>query len=31
MLAKAQKANADAFVASFADEQLEDGRQRIVR
>jgi len=25
------KAEADAFVASFADEQLEDGHQRIVR
>ncbi|MFT7596880.1 MAG: putative transposase [Paracoccaceae bacterium] len=25
------KAEADAFVASFADEQLEDGRRRIVR
>ena len=31
MLAQALKAEADAFVASFADEQLEDGRQRIVR
>ena len=31
MLAEALKAEADAFVASFADEQLEDGRQRIVR
>lgn len=31
MLAAALKAEADAFVASFADEQLEDGRQRIVR
>jgi putative transposase len=26
MLAEALKAEADAFVASFADEQLEDGR-----
>ena len=31
MLVEALKAEADAFVASFADEQLEDGRQRIVR
>ena len=31
MLAEALKAEADAFVASFAHEQLEDGRQRIVR
>jgi putative transposase len=31
MLAEALKAEADAFVASFLDEQLEDGRQRIVR
>ena len=31
MLAEALKAEADAFVASFADEQLDDGRQRIVR
>ncbi len=33
MLAEALKAEAeaDAFVASFCDEQLEDGRQRIVR
>ena len=31
MLAEALKAEADAFVASFANEQLEDGRQRIVR
>lgn len=31
MLAEALKAEADAFVASFVDEQLEDGRQRIVR
>ena len=31
MLAEALKAEADAFVASFADERLEDGRQRIVR
>jgi len=31
MLAAALKAEADAFVASFADQQLEDGRQRIVR
>ena len=31
MLAEALKAEADAFVASFADEQLEGGRQRIVR
>jgi transposase-like protein len=31
MLAEALRAEADAFVASFADEQLEDGRQRIVR
>ena len=31
MLAEALKAEADAFVASFSDEQLEDGRQRIVR
>jgi len=31
MLAEALKAEADAFVASFADERLEDGRQRVVR
>jgi transposase-like protein len=31
MLAEALKAEADAFVASFAHEQLEDGRQRVVR
>ena len=31
MLAEALKAEADAFVASFVDEQLEDVRQRIVR
>ena len=31
MLAEALKAEADAFVTSFANEQLEDGRQRIVR
>ena len=31
MLAQALKAEADAFVASFAAEQLADGRQRIVR
>jgi transposase-like protein len=31
MLAEALKAEADAFVVSFADEQLADGRQRIVR
>ena len=31
MLAEALKAEADAFVASFADEVLPDGRQRIVR
>ena len=31
MLVEALKAEADAFVASFADDQLEDGRQRIVR
>ena len=31
MLAEALKAEADAFVVSFADERLEDGRQRIVR
>lgn len=31
MLAEALMAEADAFIASFADEQLEDGRQRIVR
>ena len=31
MLAEAMKAEADAFVASFADERLEDGRQRVVR
>lgn len=31
MLAEALKAEADALVASFAPEQLEDGRQRIVR
>ncbi len=29
--ARRMLAEADAFVASFADEQLEDGRQRIVR
>lgn len=29
MLAEALKAEADAFVTSFANEQLEDGRQRI--
>ena len=31
MLAEALKVEADAFVASFAHEQLEDGRQRIER
>ncbi len=31
ILAEALKAEADAFVASFADDHLEDGRQRIVR
>lgn len=31
MLAEALKAEADAFVASFADEVLPDGRQRVVR
>ena len=31
MLAEALKAEADAFVASFAGERLDDGRQRIVR
>lgn len=31
MLAEALKAEADAFVASFADEMLPDGRQRVVR
>jgi hypothetical protein len=31
MLAEALKAEADAFIASFSHEQLEDGRQRIVR
>ena len=31
MLAEALKAEADAFVASFAEERLADGRQRIVR
>jgi transposase-like protein len=31
MLAEALKAEADAFVASFADELLSDGRQRVVR
>ena len=31
MLAQALTAEADAFVASFADERLDDGRQRIVR
>jgi putative transposase len=31
MLAEALKAEADAFVASFAEEKLDDGRQRIVR
>ncbi len=31
MLAEALKAEADAFVASFADETLPDGRQRVVR
>ncbi|MFT4962031.1 MAG: putative transposase [Paracoccaceae bacterium] len=31
MLAEALKAEADAFFASFSDERLEDGRQRIVR
>ena len=31
MLAEMLKAEADAFVAQFADERLEDGRQRVVR
>ncbi len=31
MLAEALRAEADAFVASFADDLLPDGRQRIVR
>ena len=31
MLAEMLKAEADAFVATFADERLADGRQRIVR
>lgn len=31
MLAEALKAEADAFVASFADDLLSDGRQRVVR
>lgn len=31
MLAEALKAEADAFVASFADDVLADGRQRVVR
>jgi len=31
MLAEALKAEADAFVASFADDVLPDGRQRVVR
>jgi transposase-like protein len=31
MLAEMLKAEADAFVASFSEERLEDGRQRIVR
>jgi putative transposase len=31
MLAEALKAEADAFVASFADDLLPDGRQRVVR
>ena len=31
MLAEELKAEADAFVASFANERLDDGRQRIVR
>jgi putative transposase len=31
MLAEALKAEADAFVASFADDMLPDGRQRVVR
>lgn len=31
MLAEASKTEADAFVASFAEEMLPDGRQRIVR
>lgn len=31
MLAQALKAEADAFVASFADETLPDGRRRVVR
>lgn len=31
MLAEALKAEADAFVASFADETLPDGRRRVVR
>lgn len=31
MLAEALKAEADAFVASFSDDRLDDGRQRVVR
>jgi len=31
MLAEVLTAEADAFVASFSDERLSDGRQRIVR
>ena len=31
MLAEALKVEADAFVASFADEILPDGRRRVVR
>src|SRR5680860_1489065 len=31
MLAEALKAEADAFVASFAEETLPDGRRRVVR
>ena len=31
MLAEALKAEADAFVASFSDDLLPDGRQRLVR
>ena len=31
MLAEMLKAEADAFVATFSDERLEDGRQRVVR
>jgi putative transposase len=31
MLAEALKAEADAFVAQFADLELPDGRQRVVR